>query len=69
MLHGCRCSCYVARVQVLMLCCTGAGADCLAKGAQALEEAKPAEAMAMLEAALEVYDTEAKGLQALDVYR
>jgi len=45
------------------------GADCLAKGARAIEEHEPEKAMAMVEQALDVYGTEDKGLLALDLYR
>jgi len=52
-----------------MLSLLFAGADCLAKGARNLEENDPKKAMVMVEEALNVYTSEGKGMQALDIYR
>lgn len=45
------------------------GADCLAKGAKALEDHDLEKALVMAEEALEIYKSEDKAQDALDVFR
>jgi gamma-soluble NSF attachment protein len=48
---------------------TSAGADALARGARALEDASPSEASALYAEALELYESDGKEAQATDAYR